>query len=169
MLNPDPSANRISPYNFTRDGGSFNELTQTLIDAGFRTIGVESRGIGASTGGEPNATTTLDDLASDVHAVLAHAQTGASEAVHVMGHAFGNRVSRTFAMHYPGRTPRWSKSQGRHTPCSRNGPIRSRRLAFSFLINFADAVNQRRDQQMTKPPLGDIHWPVTKLLSSLAR
>ena len=35
MLNPDPSANRISPYNFTRDGGSFNELTQTLIDAGF--------------------------------------------------------------------------------------------------------------------------------------
>ena len=168
MLNPDPSANRISPYNFTRDGGSFNELTQTLIDAGFRTIGVESRGIGASTGGEPNATTTLDDLASDVHAVLAHAQTGASEAVHVMGHAFGNHVARTFAMHYPGRTPRWSKSQGRHTPYSRNGPIRSRRLAFSFLINFADAANQR-DQQMTKPPLGDIHWPVTKLLSSLAR
>jgi pimeloyl-ACP methyl ester carboxylesterase len=89
---------------WARPASDFNELTQTLIDAGFRTIGVESRGIGASTGGGPNATTTLDDLASDVHAVLEHAQTGASEAVHVMGHAFGNRVARTFAMRYPGRT-----------------------------------------------------------------
>ena len=34
-LNPGRSANSTSPDKFTRDGGSFNELTQTLIDAGF--------------------------------------------------------------------------------------------------------------------------------------
>jgi hypothetical protein len=32
-LNPGRSANSTSPHKFTREGGSFNELTQTLIDA----------------------------------------------------------------------------------------------------------------------------------------
>lgn len=86
-----------------RPASDFNELVADLNGAGFRTVAVESRGIGWSTGARLFGMLTFHDLAADVAAVLEHAGLAAAERVHVVGHGFGNRVARTFAMDYPRR------------------------------------------------------------------
>jgi len=86
---------------FARSIADFNELTADLAAAGYRTIAVESRGIGGSAGGGPGQSITLHDLASDIDRVLETATiTG---RVHLVGHAYGNRVVRTFAADHPAR------------------------------------------------------------------
>jgi len=89
---------------FARPVSDFNELAQSLHREGFRTLAVESRGIGGSHGGGFLASPTLADLAADVEAVLSASELAADTSVHVVGHAFGNRVARTFATRYAERT-----------------------------------------------------------------
>ncbi len=86
---------------FARSVADFNELTGALAAAGYRTLAVESRGIGGSGGGGPGQNLTLHDLAADLGAVLD--AESPDRAAHVVGHAFGNRVVRTFARDQPGR------------------------------------------------------------------
>jgi pimeloyl-ACP methyl ester carboxylesterase len=86
-----------------RPASDFNELVVDLNGAGFRTLAIEARGIGWSTGAGLFGARTFHDLAADVADVLEHAGFGAAERVHVVGHAFGNRVARTFAMDYSRR------------------------------------------------------------------
>ncbi len=67
-----------------------------LVDAGYRVVLPEPRGMGESTG--PLDGITLHDLAADIAAV-AEATDGAP--VTVIGHAFGNRLARTLAADRP--------------------------------------------------------------------
>jgi pimeloyl-ACP methyl ester carboxylesterase len=70
----------------------FDLLTAALVAAGFKTITIDPRGIGESSG-TPEVL-TLRDCADDVVAViLALGLT----SVHLVGHAFGNRVMRQVA------------------------------------------------------------------------
>jgi pimeloyl-ACP methyl ester carboxylesterase len=86
-----------------RSVSDFNELATALNRQGYRTLAVESRGIVSWSGGGFSAY-RLSDLAGDVRAVLADAGIGPDERVHLIGHAYGNRVARTFATLYPAQT-----------------------------------------------------------------
>jgi pimeloyl-ACP methyl ester carboxylesterase len=86
-----------------RPVSDFNELAATLKQAGYRTIAVESRGILTWSGGG-FASYALSDLAGDLESALSNAGVPPNERVHLIGHAFGNRVVRTFATLYPQRT-----------------------------------------------------------------
>jgi pimeloyl-ACP methyl ester carboxylesterase len=86
-----------------RSVSDFNELASALGDAGYRTIAIESHGIGGTDGGGPFEASSLHDLARDVDSVLQASAPHRGGRVHVIGHAFGNRVARTFATDYPER------------------------------------------------------------------
>ncbi len=86
---------------FSRSVADFNELTDSLAAAGYRTLAIESRGIGGSGGGGPGQRLTLHDLAADIGVVLDVERPG--RRAHFVGHAFGNRVVRTFARDRPER------------------------------------------------------------------
>lgn len=86
-----------------RPVSDFNELAASLHAAGYRTLAVESRGVGAWAGGGPGRR-SLEALADDVLRALAHAGVPPAQPVYVVGHAFGNRVARTFATIHPERT-----------------------------------------------------------------
>jgi pimeloyl-ACP methyl ester carboxylesterase len=81
-----------------RGGRDFDDLAQRLVDAGYRAITVDPRGIGDSAPGDPVDNLTLHDYASDVAEVVE--KLGAAPAV-VLGHAFGNRVARCVAVDHP--------------------------------------------------------------------
>lgn len=86
-----------------RPTSDFNELATALAREGYRTLAIESRGIGGSEGGGPLPEPTLHDLAGDVAAVLDASDLPPGERVHLVGHAFGNRVARTTAADHPER------------------------------------------------------------------
>lgn len=86
-----------------RPVSDFNELRAALARAGYRTLAVESRGVVAWAGGGL-ARYELRDLADDIRAALLDAGVGTQQRVHVIGHAFGNRIARTFASLYPQQT-----------------------------------------------------------------
>lgn len=86
-----------------RPVSDFNELRIALTEAGYRTIAVESRGIMTWSGGG-FAHYELSDLAGDVRAAISDAGIAPNERVHLIGHAYGNRVARTFATLYPQKT-----------------------------------------------------------------
>jgi pimeloyl-ACP methyl ester carboxylesterase len=71
-------------------------LAQQLAAAGFRTVAVNFRGVGASTG--PVDGITLHHLAADVAGVI---EALAVTPAHVVGHAFGSRVARCLAADRP--------------------------------------------------------------------
>ena len=75
----------------------FDDLSKRLVQAGYRAILPEPRGIGGSTG--PLEGITYHDLASDVAATIESVVAGPAT---VIGHAFGNRVARTLASDHPG-------------------------------------------------------------------
>jgi len=75
----------------------FDDLSKRLVQAGYRAILPEPRGIGGSTG--PLEGITYHDLASDVAAIIESVVAGPAT---VIGHAFGNRVARTLASDHPG-------------------------------------------------------------------
>jgi len=82
---------------YARGASDFNELTQILNQAGYRTLALQSRGIGNS----DLAGFKLDyhDLAADVAVVIR--QEGIQQPVLLIGHAYGNRIARSFAADYP--------------------------------------------------------------------
>jgi pimeloyl-ACP methyl ester carboxylesterase len=69
---------------------------RVLAEAGYRAVAVNPRGVGKSTG--PLEGRTLHHLAADIAGVLAAL---ADTPVHVLGHAFGNRVARCLAADRP--------------------------------------------------------------------
>ena len=83
-----------------RPASDFNELRTALSAAGYRSIAIESRGVIDWRGGGFSRY-GLQDLAGDIDAVLTDA--GVARA-HLIGHAFGNRVMRSFATLYPQKT-----------------------------------------------------------------
>ncbi|MEE8117809.1 MAG: alpha/beta fold hydrolase [Gemmatimonadales bacterium] len=88
---------------FARSVSDFNELTASLVEAGYLTIAIEARGIGGSDGGGPGQSITLHDLADDIAIVEREVGFGPTRRAHLVGHAFGNRVVRTFARDRPER------------------------------------------------------------------
>lgn len=87
-----------------RPVSDFNALAQSLVAAGWRTLAVESRGMGTWAGAGFFGPATLTGYAEDVATALAHSRLPAHSRVVVVGHAYGNRVARTFAVQYPART-----------------------------------------------------------------
>ena len=67
-----------------------------LVDAGYRPVALNPRGVEASEG--PLGGLTLHDLAADVAGVIESLDVG---SVHVLGHGFGNRVARCVAADRP--------------------------------------------------------------------
>jgi pimeloyl-ACP methyl ester carboxylesterase len=76
-------------------------LAQRLTAAGFRTVAVNFRGVGTSTGTLDGL--TLHHLAADVAGVI---EALAAGPAHIVGHAFGNRVARCLATDRPDRVRR---------------------------------------------------------------
>jgi len=81
---------------FTEDFGS--NLTTRLVRAGYQVALIQPRGIGKSTGDITPGVVTLQTLVSDIKQVL---DTLGIEHAHFVGHAFGNRVARSFATLHP--------------------------------------------------------------------
>ena len=98
------------------DVSYFDDFARRLAEAGFRAVAVNPRGAGGSTGpmevitlqttltdyGEilvpSEVPVTLHTLAADVARVIEALDCG---SVHVLGHAFGNRVARCLAADHP--------------------------------------------------------------------
>lgn len=77
----------------------FDPLALLLADAGFQVVAIDPRGVGQTwtpTGALSNI--TLDTLAADMYTVIQQLGLG---SVHVLGHAYGNRVARAFTVAYP--------------------------------------------------------------------
>ena len=79
-----------------RAARDFDPIAERLAAAGFRALRPEPRGIGGSNGTMEGI--NLHDYANDIAAVIE--QLGAAPAF-VVGHAFGNRVSRMLATDRP--------------------------------------------------------------------
>jgi pimeloyl-ACP methyl ester carboxylesterase len=76
--------------------GYFDNLVRALVTGGFQTISINMRGVGGSCGSLDGA--TLHDLAGDVAGVIKAIGCG---PVHLVGHAFGNRIARCLAVDQP--------------------------------------------------------------------
>jgi pimeloyl-ACP methyl ester carboxylesterase len=76
--------------------GYFDHLASVLVTGGFQTISINMRGVGGSRGSLDGA--TLRDLAGDVAGVIKAIGCG---PVHLVGHAFGNRIARCLAVDQP--------------------------------------------------------------------
>jgi pimeloyl-ACP methyl ester carboxylesterase len=79
-----------------RGASDFDAIAERLAGAGYRILRPQPRGIGESIG--PWDGVTLEELAADIAAVIAHDRSGPA---FVVGHAFGNRVARTLATIQP--------------------------------------------------------------------
>ncbi|MGA8330817.1 MAG: alpha/beta fold hydrolase [Mycobacterium sp.] len=81
---------------YGRDGGrDFDPLTATLVEAGYRVLRPQPRGVAGSCG--PMTGVGFDDMAHDVAAVVDALADGPAV---VLGHAFGNFVARATAVHH---------------------------------------------------------------------
>jgi pimeloyl-ACP methyl ester carboxylesterase len=76
--------------------GYFEHLASVLVAGRFQTISINMRGVGGSRGSLDGA--TLHDLAGDVAGVIQAIGCG---PVHLVGHAFGNRIARCLAVDQP--------------------------------------------------------------------
>lgn len=92
---PLPSLGR-GVEDFTEIFGS--NLTLRLVEAGFQVVLIQPRGIGKSQGKLQAESITMQVLAQDIHQSLA--QLGIRQA-HFIGHAFGNRLARSYSALYP--------------------------------------------------------------------
>ena len=82
---------------YGRDGGAdFDALTDVLVDAGYRVLRPQPRGIARSVG--PMAAVTFEDMAGDLACVIDKLADGPAV---ILGHAFGNFVARATATHHP--------------------------------------------------------------------
>jgi pimeloyl-ACP methyl ester carboxylesterase len=73
-------------------------ITTRLVENGFRVVLIQPRGVGRSTGDLTPANASMSVFAQDIKAVL---DARGIEKVNLIGHAFGNRLARTFATLYP--------------------------------------------------------------------
>ena len=80
---------------FGRGAQDFEILAAALVQAGYRAVRPQPRGIGGSTGPEDGV--SIHDLAADVAAVI---RDIGGPAV-VLGHAYGQRVARVLAADHP--------------------------------------------------------------------
>jgi pimeloyl-ACP methyl ester carboxylesterase len=76
--------------------GYFDHLASAAVAGGFQTISINMRSVGGSRGSLDGA--TLHDLAGDVADVIKAIGCG---TVHLVGHAFGNRIARCLAVDQP--------------------------------------------------------------------
>lgn len=83
-----------------RPASDFDDLAACVVDAGFRVVLVDPRGVGEAATPAPTEDLTLHDLAADLLRALD--EEGIS-AAHVVGHALGNRVARCLAADHPAR------------------------------------------------------------------
>jgi len=79
-----------------RGASDFDAIADRMVEAGFRVLRPQPRGIGKSTG--PWQGVKLEDLAADIAAVIEQDNNGPA---FVVGHAFGNRVARMLATARP--------------------------------------------------------------------
>jgi pimeloyl-ACP methyl ester carboxylesterase len=79
-----------------RGAADFDLIAEQLVQAGYRVLRPQPRGIGQSSG--PLTGIDLHDYTADVAAVIAHENAGPA---FVVGHAFGNRVARMLATDRP--------------------------------------------------------------------
>jgi pimeloyl-ACP methyl ester carboxylesterase len=79
-----------------RDSEDFDDVAANIAAAGFRVLRPQPRGVGASVG--PMQGISYHDFARDIAAVIE--DQGGRPAV-MVGHAFGNQVSRMTAVDYP--------------------------------------------------------------------
>ena len=75
-------------------------LTTDLVETGYNVVLIQPRGIGKSTGDLTPSEVSMEDLANDLKSTLDSLRI---EKLHVIGHAFGNRLARTFATLYTSR------------------------------------------------------------------
>jgi len=78
------------------DASYFADLIRRVAGAGFHAVGINPRGVGASTGRLEGL--TLHTLAADVAAVIEALDSG---PVHIAGHGLSNRVARCLAVDRP--------------------------------------------------------------------
>jgi pimeloyl-ACP methyl ester carboxylesterase len=71
-------------------------LIPFLLESGFKTISINLRGIGRSTGSLDDI--SLHDLSGDIAGIIEELEIAPA---HVIGHAFGNRVARCLASDHP--------------------------------------------------------------------
>jgi pimeloyl-ACP methyl ester carboxylesterase len=79
-----------------RGGRDFDQLGTSLAEAGFRALAFDPRSVGES--GASRDERTLHDEAADVALLIGLLD---KSPVHVVGHAFGNRVARCLAADRP--------------------------------------------------------------------
>jgi pimeloyl-ACP methyl ester carboxylesterase len=83
----------------SRSSMDFDPAAYLLAAAGFHVVTIDPRGIGQTWTPEGALTgATLHTYAADMLDVINALELG---QVHVLGHAFGNRVARVFAVDYP--------------------------------------------------------------------
>lgn len=85
---------------YARSASDFNELAVALNQAGYQTLAIQPGGIGNSSW--PGVQVKLDHYANAIKQVL-QAERIDSPVV-VIGHAFGNRIARSFASFHPEQT-----------------------------------------------------------------
>lgn len=121
---------------FGRSASDFNELVEQLNQQGFLTLALEPRGVNGSAWSGFNI--TLHTYADDVASVLAAEEI--TEPVFLIGHAFGNRVARTFATDYPRLTRALVLlgAGGEHPPV---GPVRN--AIFKALLSLGTETQLR--------------------------
>ena len=81
---------------YTEDYNS--TITTRLVEAGYRVVLIQPRGIGKSSGDLTPGNVSMSMLAQDIKAVLDALEIG---RINLIGHAFGNRLARTFATLHP--------------------------------------------------------------------
>ncbi len=81
-----------------RPASDFNELTTALSSAGFRTIAID---LNLSRKESADSNESLLHLATGIEAIFASLGLNDTEQVFVLGHAFGNRLARTYATIHP--------------------------------------------------------------------
>ncbi|MFG1493543.1 alpha/beta fold hydrolase [Halobacteriovorax sp. ZH4_bin.1] len=73
-------------------------LTNRFVQAGYQVVLIQPRGIGKSSGKLSGKSTTMLELVDDIRDTLD--QLGIEE-IWLVGHAFGNRLARSFTTYYP--------------------------------------------------------------------